>query len=67
MLQDPARVLQVDDLEVMGLANKVPQGFEAIAREKDATRFLRSAAETVKSLGEWRDWLDDLEPRLTAR
>jgi transcriptional regulator with XRE-family HTH domain len=66
MLQDLARVLQVDDLELMDLANKVPQGFEAIARDKAATRFFRRAAETVKSSEEWRDLLDYLERRRTV-
>ena len=66
MLQDLARVLEVDELELMDLANKVPQGFEAIARDKDATRFFRRASETVKSSEEWRDLLDYLERRRTA-
>src|SRR6266852_9272795 len=66
MLQDLARVLEVDELELMDLANKVPQGFEAIARDKDATRFFRRATETVKSSEEWRDLLDYLERRRTA-
>src|SRR6266566_9224144 len=60
MLQDLARVLGVDELELMDLANKVPQGFEAIARDKDATRFFRRATQTVKSSEEWRDLLDYL-------
>ena len=63
MLQDLARVLGVDELELMDLANKVPQGFEAIARDKEATRFFRRATETVRSSEEWRDLLDYLERR----
>src|SRR5437870_4658935 len=62
-LQDLARALEVDELELMGLANKVPQGFEAVARDKDATRFFRRATETIKSSEEWRDLLDYLERR----
>src|SRR5436305_6770099 len=57
-LQDLARALEVDELELMDLANKVPQGFEAVARDKDATRFFRRATQTIKTSEEWRDLLD---------
>lgn len=60
-LQDLARALDVDELELMDLANKVPPAFEAIARDKEALRFFRRASETVTTSEGWRDLLDYLE------
>lgn len=66
-LQDLARALEVDELELMDLANKVPPAFEAIARDKEALRFFRRATETVKTPEGWRDLLDYLERGQRAR
>ncbi|HZQ99938.1 MAG TPA: helix-turn-helix transcriptional regulator [Chloroflexota bacterium] len=66
-LQDLARALDVDELELMDLANKVPPAFEAIARDKEALRFFRRASETVKTPEGWRDLLDYLERGHRAR
>ncbi|SRR5579883_340740 len=60
-LQDLARVLEVDELELMELANKVPPVLEAIARDKDAMRFFRRATETIKDPEGWRDLLTYLD------
>jgi transcriptional regulator with XRE-family HTH domain len=60
-LQDLARVLEVDELELMELANKVPPVLEAIARDKDAMRFFRRATETIKDPEGWRDLLAYLD------
>ncbi len=60
-LQDLARALEVDELELMELANKVPPVLEAIARDKDALRFFRRATEIVKTPEGWRALLDYLE------
>jgi HTH-type transcriptional regulator, competence development regulator len=60
-LQDLARILEIDELELMELANKVPPVLEAIARDKDALRFFRRATETVKSPEGWRNLLEYLE------
>jgi transcriptional regulator with XRE-family HTH domain len=60
-LQDLARVLEVDELELMDLANKVPPVLEAIARDKDAMRFFRRATETIKDPEGWRDLLAYLD------
>ncbi|HZU67015.1 MAG TPA: helix-turn-helix transcriptional regulator [Ktedonobacteraceae bacterium] len=60
-LQDLARILEVDELELMELANKVPPVLEAIARDKDAMRFFRRATETIKSPEGWRDLLAYLD------
>src|SRR5712691_6492123 len=62
-IQDLARALEVDELELMDLANKVPPVLEAIARNKDALRFFRRATETVKTSAGWRDLLAYLEKR----
>ncbi len=63
VLQDLARALNVDELELMQAANKVPAVLEVIARDKDALRFFRRATETVKGPEGWRDLLDYLERR----
>ena len=62
-LQDLARALEVDELELMELANKVPPILEAIARDKNALRFFRRATETIKNSEGWRDLLAYLERR----
>ena len=61
MIGDLARALEVDELELMDLARKVPSPFTAIARDEDAVRFFRRAAETIKGPEGWRDLLDYLE------
>jgi transcriptional regulator with XRE-family HTH domain len=66
-LQSLARVLEVDELELMESANKVPPGLEAIARDKDALRFFRRAAETVKTPEGWRALLDHLDGPASSR
>jgi transcriptional regulator with XRE-family HTH domain len=60
-LRDLARALEVDELELMELADKVPSVLEGIAGNKDALRFFRRATETVKSPEGWRDLLAYLE------
>ena len=54
-LQELARALGADELELMELANKVPPVLEAIARDKEALRFFRRATEVIKSPEGWRD------------
>jgi len=54
-LQDLARALEVDELELMDLANKVPAVLEAIARDKEALRFFRRATEAIRTPQGWRD------------
>jgi len=70
-IQDLARALQVDELELMDAANKVPPLLEAIARDKDALRFFRRATQTVTSPEGWRDLFNYLErkgqPRQSKR
>jgi len=60
-LQDLAKALEVDELELMELADKVPPVLEAIARDKDAMRFFRRATQTIKSSEGWRDLLAYIE------
>ncbi len=54
-LQDLARALSVDELELMELANKVPPVLQAIARDKEALRFFRRATATITTSEGWRD------------
>jgi transcriptional regulator with XRE-family HTH domain len=62
-IQNLARALKADELELMNLANKVPPILGAIVRNKDALRFFRHATETIKSPKGWRDLLSYLERR----
>src|SRR5438477_3627424 len=62
-LQDLAKALEVDELELMELADKVPTVLQAIARDKDAMHFFRRATEIIKSPEGWRDLLAYIERR----
>lgn len=65
-IRDLARALEADELELMGLANKLPPVLEAIARDKEALRFFRRASEMIKTPEEWRElhaFLDRQEQR----
>jgi transcriptional regulator with XRE-family HTH domain len=65
-IQGLARELQLDELELMDLAHKVPAVFESITRDREALRFFRRATETVRSPDQWRaltDYLDRTQPR----
>jgi HTH-type transcriptional regulator, competence development regulator len=66
-LQDLARALEVDELELMELADKVPPMLQAIARDKNALRFFRRATQTIHSSEGWRDLLAYLERRTQGR
>lgn len=66
-LQALARVLAVDELDLMRLADKVPPALEAIASNAEAMRFFRRASESVKSSEEWRELLGFLESRVKER
>ena len=55
VLQDLARALEIDELELMDLANKLPPILQAISRDKEALRFLRRATETIRTPEGWRD------------
>jgi HTH-type transcriptional regulator, competence development regulator len=54
-LQDLARALETDELELMSLANKLPPMLEAVARDREALRFFRRATATIKTPEEWRE------------
>lgn len=62
-LQDLARALSVDELELMELADKLPAVLQPIVRDRDALRFFRRATETIKTPEGWRDLLDYLDRR----
>ena len=66
-LQDLAKALEVDELELMELANKVPPMLQAIARDKNALRFFRRATQTIKTSEGWRDLLAYLERQTQNR
>jgi transcriptional regulator with XRE-family HTH domain len=60
-IQDLAKVLEVDELEIMDKANKLPTAFKTITSDQNALRFFRRAMETVKTTEDWADLLDYLE------
>jgi transcriptional regulator with XRE-family HTH domain len=60
-IQGLARALQLDELELMDLANKVPSAFESIARDREALRFFRRATQTTRSPAQWRELSDYLD------
>ena len=59
-LHDLAAALEVDELELMDLADKVPSALQSIARNKEALRFFREATQRIHSPEDWRELLDYL-------
>jgi transcriptional regulator with XRE-family HTH domain len=62
-LRGLASALRVDELELMHLAGKVPAVLAPFARDKEAIRFFRRAAETMKDPEDWQELLAYLERR----
>lgn len=62
-LRDLAHALDVDELELLQLANKLPSGFEQIVRNKGALRFFRRASQVVSTDEVWKDLERYLEER----
>ena len=62
-----ANVLDVDELELLDSADKVPSFLEPIASDRNALRFFRRATETIKDSNVWRDLLDYLEEQEKSR
>lgn len=62
-----AEALEVDELELMDLANKVPPGISAVARNPEALRFFRRAAEEIEDPAEWQALTEFLDARSKAR
>jgi len=62
-LRDLAHALDVDELELLQLVNKLPSGFEQIAKNKDALHFFRRASQVVSTSEVWKDLERYLEER----
>ena len=62
-----AEALQVDELELMNLANKVPDSISAVTRSPEALRFFRRAAEEVGDPAGWQQLTDVLDKRRERR
>jgi transcriptional regulator with XRE-family HTH domain len=62
-LKDLAYALSVDELELLQLANKLPSGFEHIAKNRDALRFFRRASQVISTNEVWKDLERYLEER----
>lgn len=60
-IQALASALEVDELELMDLANKVPAVFEVITRDREALRFFRRATATITRPSQWRELSEYLE------
>jgi transcriptional regulator with XRE-family HTH domain len=53
-IQALAAALHVDDLELLQLADRLPPMLAGIGNSREALRFLREAAQTLKSDEDWR-------------
>lgn len=62
-LRDLARALDVDELELLQLANKLPSGFDQIAKNRNALLFFRRASQVVSTDELWKDLERYLEER----
>jgi transcriptional regulator with XRE-family HTH domain len=63
VLQQLAAALDVDELELLDLADKVPPTFAPIVRDPEARRFFRSASAQAATSEDWRALTDYLERR----
>jgi HTH-type transcriptional regulator, competence development regulator len=54
-LQALASALHVDELTIMEWADKVPSALQSFAGNAEAMRFLRRAADSVRSQADWRE------------
>lgn len=61
VLRALAAALEVDELELMELADKTPPILSALARDKHALTFFRRATETIHSPEGWQDLLAYLD------
>lgn len=64
---DLAKALEVDELELLALAQKIPSPLAGIARDEKALRFFRRATEAIKAPSEWEELLRFLEERTGKR
>ena len=62
-LRELAHALDVDELELLQMANKLPSGFDQIAKNKDALHFFRRASQVVSTNEVWKDLERYLEER----
>jgi len=62
-IQALAKALNADEIELLGLANKVPESLSRVVSDKKALQFFRKASEFVKKPEEWDDFLSYLEKR----
>jgi transcriptional regulator with XRE-family HTH domain len=62
-----ARVLGVEPMELVSLANRVPEPFDPIARNEEAMRFFRRAAEEIRDNDGWRELSAALDRMLAER
>jgi HTH-type transcriptional regulator, competence development regulator len=54
-LQDLAKALQVDELDLMERADKMPASLRIFTRNPEALRFFRRATEVIDGPDGWRD------------
>jgi len=62
-VQRLAHALGVDELELLGRAQRLPAGFEAMTSHPDAREFLRRVSESRPSAADWRRLTATLEQR----
>jgi transcriptional regulator with XRE-family HTH domain len=62
-IQALAQALNADGIELLNLANKVPESLSSVVSDKKALQFFRKASEIVKKPEEWDDFLSYLEKK----
>lgn len=62
-IQGLAEALNADEIELLRLANKVPESLSRVVSDKRALQFFRKASEVIKKPEEWDDFLSYLEKK----
>jgi transcriptional regulator with XRE-family HTH domain len=62
-IQDLAKSLDADELELLEIAHKVPPSIGEIFKQKEALQFFRRAASTINRPEEWKDLMAYLESK----
>lgn len=67
VLRSLAGALRADEVELFALTTHLPTELTMIARDPDAMRFFRRAAQVRPSSDDWREMFEHMEERATAR
>jgi HTH-type transcriptional regulator, competence development regulator len=67
IIQDLARVLEADELELMSLTDRVPTLIAPLVQNPAAVQFFRHAATAGTTAEEWEELLDHLKRQQSTR